>query len=840
MATKKPTAVLVATVSLSALACGVSLLVPAAPARDRSAAGTPTSDEVSGQAAASPTPGAHGSGPGHASPQRSGASGGHGLDSLMGTVLGPGGLPVANAQVSFVAGPGADEPPPDILATSNDEGGFLAQAPSGPGDYVVRIQPSCHGNLAARLVQLRSGHPVLVVLSPGGSIEGRCRDAAGLPVAGSIMARGHDWFAQQDLDHQGRFRLSAVPPGRVTLTATPKQSPAMAQSTSISVSAGATTHVRMTLPLGHTLTGHVADASGAAVPRAQVRLSHSESSLDDPLVTETSADGHFRLAGLAPGEARLVVVSDAQSAGPFVIEIPPGEDPAAVTLRLSPHRHVQIYCSDSQGRPLGGVLCRARSPSAVAVSDRWGQATLGPLPAGDHGVSASVAGAITVTTVVSVQTGSGRNASGSTLVHPPSPGDPAGLPVELVLSAAAELHGRVILPTGEPAAEAVVEIHDGQPAPHRRRCDDAGRFSCRGVTPGLVRVVARAPATGLATATTLATTDAPVEVQLKLPAPGWLSGQVTDGRGVGLSGASVRVMAPWGELLAYGDADGRFALGGLGTGPVDVEARAPGHGPTLRESVELNSDVGLVLVRERRISGRVSLPSGEPVARFVVTVARPGMPSTSVVFEAGHFELLLSEATTTLTFLGEGLVPATCHILPSTRTLELTMEAGDAVTGLVVDDRGAPLPGVAVLRGTAREENLLSETSFARVLSMSDANGRFHVQGVTESGLTVTLSHPDFAPRQVSLVSGPEATHQMSPGGRLRGGVARADGTPLSGVGVVVEGPIIRRATTDAHGVFAINGLAGGTYRVTALHPEVSDTVEVEVSAAKTTWVNVR
>lgn len=758
----------------------------------------------------------------------------------MGTVLGPDGLPVSGAQVSAVAGPDGDDPRPGALTTSDDEGGFLAQAPQGPGDYVARVQPPSHSNLAARLVQLRSGHPVLVVLSHGGRIEGRCRDAAGQPVGGIIKALGRDWSAQQDLDNQGRFTLSAVAPGRITLTAVPEQSMALAQSITVTVSAAATSHVRMTLPIGRTLTGRVTDGTGAAVPHAQVSLLHAESSLDEPLVAETSADGDFRLPGISAGEARLVVRGDAQSAGPFVIEVPPSEDPEAVTIRLSPHQVIEIHCMDPMGRTLGGVRCLAPSTATIAVSDRWGRATLGPLPAGEHVVSAGVAGAITVTTVISIQNGSGHKASGDALRHSPSPAVLADNQLDLVLAAAAEVRGTVLLPTGAPAAAAVVEIDDGQASPHRRRCDKAGRFTCRGVMPGQVRVAAHAPGTGMAATIAVATANNPVEVKLSLPAPGWLSGQVTDRRGVGLTGASVRVMGPWGELVTYGDADGRFALGGLGAGPVIVEARAPGHRPTLKEMVPLNSDVPVVLVRERQITGRVCLSSGEAVARFVVTATQPNLPEESNVFEDGHFELLLSGAEATLDILAEGLAPCTIRVPPDTESLRITLDSGDAVSGLVVDDHGEPLPGVAVLRGATRDEDLLSDMSFVRVLSMTDATGRFTVRGVPDSGLTVTLSHPDYAPRHVNLSATTKHQLQLSPGGRLRGRVTSADGTPLVGVGVVVEGPVIRRATTDASGVFAFRGLAAGTYEVIALQPVLSGVIEVEVSDAETTWVDVR
>ncbi len=144
-----------------------------------------------------------------------------------------------------------------------------------------------------------------------------------------------------------------------------------------------------------------------------------------------------------------------------------------------------------------------------------------------------------------------------------------------------------------------------------------------------------------------------------------------------------------------------------------------------------------------------------------------------------------------------------------------------AIEGRVVDDNGAPVAGVAVSVGTAQSR---ATSSFSTV---TDADGWYRFGNLPPGTYSLTLERTGFwtttydtevKASEVSAeasVNIPTTTETPAATARLYGLVKATNDTVIAGATVVAAGSAgAARATTDEHGVFLIEGLAAGLYRV--------------------------
>ncbi|MBN1444130.1 MAG: carboxypeptidase regulatory-like domain-containing protein [Planctomycetes bacterium] len=314
-----------------------------------------------------------------------------------------------------------------------------------------------------------------------------------------------------------------------------------------------------------------------------------------------------------------------------------------------------------------------------------------------------------------------------------------------------------------------------------------------------------------------------------------LRGRVDDERGnpVALAGIIVSRAADEGpeRSRATSGGDGTFVLSALAPGTWSLSAWAAGRRSIASRPVEIGSedDIRLVLPADRpatvwtrradgsplpgaRVTPRVpeappgSLPGIQPSRRSddrgqAALHGLPADPARKVILEGDHNDYPDTALETTVEELMQGNVA-------------LVFEEPAEIEALVVDAEGAAVAGARVaLAGPVSRE--LSSTSAGSVIFRRLPRAEFTLEAWTErrgsSGpVCVDLSStpPPAMPVPLVLRPGP---------GVLAGRVVDGDGLPLALVPVAAEGPEgSARTATGEDGSFRIEGLAEGTYRVSA------------------------
>lgn len=148
-----------------------------------------------------------------------------------------------------------------------------------------------------------------------------------------------------------------------------------------------------------------------------------------------------------------------------------------------------------------------------------------------------------------------------------------------------------------------------------------------------------------------------------------------------------------------------------------------------------------------------------------------------------------------------------------------------AVEGIATNSlNGAPLPRVHVI---LRDPGDTAATQYG---ALTTEDGKFSIQSIKPGTYAVTGSRMGFV-----MASGARFTLslkaedrngdlrvQLTPVGAISGRVRDAEGNPLEGAAVNVEGsPVRDEFITDEKGRFRIGGLAPGKYRVRARHESV-------------------
>lgn len=262
-----------------------------------------------------------------------------------------------------------------------------------------------------------------------------------------------------------------------------------------------------------------------------------------------------------------------------------------------------------------------------------------------------------------------------------------------------------------------------------------------------------------------------------------------------------------------------------------AQAIAPGASATALAVVDVPSSsaertVELVFGAPRRVSGRVSdAATAAPIPRAdVVWVPSDGPrvhlpPELAVAGQTdglGRFELELPSLSPddealvgTLHARAERYAGAAAEVADQ---VELRLTAAGELSGVVVDEAGAPVAGAEV---RAKPEEDLPRTS--------DAEGRFTLK-VSPHSATVHALAPDGrqALSELSLEPGErrELRLVVGAGATLQGVVVDQRGAPRPAMEVrVLAGPYeleLARLATSAEGTFAALRMPAGTYAVVA------------------------
>lgn len=642
-----------------------------------------------------------------------------------------------------------------------------------------------------------TGVPVEVVFGPGG------------PLAG---------LATQS-DGAGRFRLAAPLRdglhGPFVLRVGGRRWPALhlqawpGRSVVARLLKGAVVEGRLVDELGQPLSGRVLGRSG-----------------DWSEEVEAGPEGGFRFSSAPEGMLDFAARPDPASGAL------PARSEAVVRVAAAPVR-IQIVCLRGQtlrGRVLGPVPPAGAAlliwPAEGSVSEGR-RARSGPdggfelrgLPAGELWLTAR---------------GEGVSA-GPLAVLVPLGADPDD--VELSLSPDRPLlRGEVLGPEGAPIARAALRL-DGPEGGVEATSGPGGVFAFPPAPAGEYRL--RVEAAGFVGADEVLQChpDGP-PLLVELTPAARISGRVLTPAGRPLAGA--RVEARWSrELATTSDAEGRYALGGLPPGPLQVRVSAPGFGSGAEDvflAPGAPQTLDLLLVEAAQLSGQVFDGSGAPLAGALVRVAGPADEALAQSDAQGAFRLEglgVGPYRIQASRSGYGLAERD-YVGPGER-VELYLEARVPVTGVVRSLEGEPVHAVLVAPADQPEQaQLFPGSRFALVVGAETRQLLIRAR----SGPAHHGHGPGFlSPLYVDVPAGGGALQvELAAGAEAEGRVLGPTGEPVPGVAFLAgrqaeellggeSAQAFLLALSEDGGAFDVPGLPAAGLEVTLSHPEFAPRV---------------
>ena len=248
--------------------------------------------------------------------------------------------------------PGADVTYRGVLQRrTDDQGRFRFEAlPDGPGT----TRATAPGYTEERLhCQITVGGEAFArfELNLAGTLTGTVTDADGHVVAGAVV-RGLRFGTRTDAE--GRYELDTVPLGATAVTVTASRNGLYASSTEFEGFAEghrqATLDFRLTR--GVTLSGTLQDRAGAPITDADLKLSGS---LVFSSKHRTDANGRFRIDGAS--DHVFFLSATAAGFAPVSLDLRdlPQKDWSDLQLTLEPEHTVSGIVVDAEGRPIAGA-----------------------------------------------------------------------------------------------------------------------------------------------------------------------------------------------------------------------------------------------------------------------------------------------------------------------------------------------------------------------------------------------------------------------------------------------------------------------------------------------------
>ncbi|NLF03401.1 MAG: carboxypeptidase regulatory-like domain-containing protein, partial [Actinomycetales bacterium] len=381
--------------------------------------------------------------------------------------------------------------------------------------------------------------------------------------------------------------------------------------------------------------------------------------------------------------------------------------------------------------------------------------------------------------------------------------------------------------------------------PMTAQTDAQGTARLAGLSPGWLELEAQAHgfAPGrMSTILDAAGAEGRVTITLAKGVP--VAGRVRDVRGVGIPGVQVFAV-PAGHLLerqarasAVTGADGTFSIAAIAPGAYwfafvrDGRRETRTSGRLVERAVD---DLEIVMDDGALVAGAVVDPDGRPASHATVHLEplddhlgllRPRKTSSGA---DGAFELRgLSEARYALHAESEAGVSQVYVIdldarEPAPRHLGLVIESAVEIAGVVVDDTGAPVPGIIV---QARSQERAS--TFASSAT-TGAGGEFLIEHLPTGRFTVWAGREERpADQGIEVMAGDHDVRlEVSRAGAIRGEVVLdATGAAPGRFRIRLEAPDQRplRTSGGEDGKFEVRGLWPGEYTLVFYGPELVET----------------
>ena len=713
-------------------------------------------------------------------------------------------LPGRSAAGTLVRFAGRAETP---WVEAAEDGSFtIPDAPGGKGTLSADAGDAGWGEVLNATLPLAEGKKLVVALAAPAALEGRVVDARTLRPVSRARVDVRDGASVRTVRSgpDGRYRLAGLPPRTFRISVDDARYVPFVKG-GVAVAAGETRKLDAALTLGASMSGRVTDESGAPVAGAHGALARGGESNLRTLLRQfrgsgaggfrTSVDGTFRVARLLPGDnQRLSVVhADFSPATLAGLSLVPGQTTANVSVVLR------------RGAVITGVV---RDPNGEAVAD------------------------------AEVELGSGIGFRGGR----------AGMQVQIGLAGASSGSG----------------VKKAKSGPD-------GRFALKGITPGDHTLVVRKP--GLATEridpVKVPEDGSPEPIAVTLVPGASIAGVVRTRNGNPAEGwivvAAKGGSSPIGPRAQGGGPptgpDGAFYLDGLKSGEAYDLTLLGGTGmsPGRRGVVAPAGDVEILVAGTGRISGRaLDAATGRPLTEYLISY-EPGRSGGGAVFRfvnraAGRRMTGIGEPTSVRSedgsFALEDVPAGTWSVVVTAKDYQTARAAGVVVeeggTAKEVEVkavRGAALKGYVHDAATGRSvpnvsishedagapAGLMAFADAGDSEIVTDADGRFEIDGLGVGRVHLTAKHPDYADASDTVdvkESGASVELKLTAGGALAGAVVSDTGQPLPGAEVTLAAagdagfgrgmPGGQGTTTDASGRFRFEHLGAGRYGVTA------------------------
>ena len=324
-------------------------------------------------------------------------------------VVGPGGKPIAGAEVELRSNPSPTAEqiqkgkflrrvPNVAFATTDADGVLLVNLPITLEYFAIFISIPGYGPYWTDWPS--EGGPAeistrfTVELEAAWSVGGIVVDSEGKPVGGAVVTHviaprkrpGDDRPVVSGAPAQagaaGKWRFDSVPVSQREVTVeinAPGFMPLRRTLTrgEFGVERGRELIAKIVLKRGLTVTGKVTDEQGKAIPGALVRTKFT----NDLREARTGSDGVYQLIGCPPRTAKIVVTAPGRATDRKELLIERGMKPVDFTMK--PGGHVRIRVLDHEGKPVpkASVFLRSwRSGYSTFEFDRISQ------PADENGV----------------------------------------------------------------------------------------------------------------------------------------------------------------------------------------------------------------------------------------------------------------------------------------------------------------------------------------------------------------------------------------------------------------------------------------------------------------------
>jgi hypothetical protein len=343
-----------------------------------------------------------------------------------------------------------------------------------------------------------------------------------------------------------------------------------------------------------------------------------------------------------------------------------------------------------------------------------------------------------------------------------------------------------------------------------------------------------------------------------LTAGATIAGLVRDSAGGPISGAQVFAIDVGGggkPQNGTSDADGKFRLDGFtAERSILLNVSAQGYAALQKNVTPPAADLAITLKSAGTVRGRVEdADTKKPVTDFTIARSGPrgGGPMQIMIGRGGGDQAFQSEdGTFELTEVppGKWTVRGSAAGYRSAEVsgvevgegetkegVVLEMKKGGGLAGRVVDLRGTAVANASVTWHPSESEGGAMGAAMGRLMgggaggsTTSDADGRFQFDGLPDSHVTVTASHPDFldASRDIDPSKESAVDLTLGTGSSISGTVVGTDGR--SGVpGALVQlteegsggggfGGGGESARTDGAGNFLFEHLTAGRFKLVA------------------------